>query len=156
MGSPLVQTGCQCGTRGSLQKFDSAAAWPARQAAARHKYADLARGTIRLTGIAFVAAACTLDARSVQAEVTMLDRRRFAQLLGATALSACGQVIPDMSWPVLVGNAFAQDARPPVARGAYLIKNGAVVTVDPSLGTLPRADVLVRDGRIEAIGADLS
>jgi 5-methylthioadenosine/S-adenosylhomocysteine deaminase len=80
----------------------------------------------------------------------MLDRRRFAQLVGATALTACGPP------PALIGNAFAQDARPLVARGAYLIKGGAVVTVDPGLGTLPRADVAVRDGRIEAIGADLS
>ena len=30
------------------------------------------------------------------------------------------------------------------------------MTVDPNLGTLPRADVLVRDGRIEAIGPDLA
>jgi 5-methylthioadenosine/S-adenosylhomocysteine deaminase len=80
----------------------------------------------------------------------MLNRRTFAQLAGATALTACG------SPPALIGNALAQDARPLVARGAYLIKGGAVVTVDPGLGTLPRADVAVRDGRIEAVGADLS
>ena len=43
-----------------------------------------------------------------------------------------------------------------MARGNYLIKNGAVITVDPALGVLPRADVHVRDGRIEAIGPDLT
>ena len=42
------------------------------------------------------------------------------------------------------------------ARGNYLIKNGAVITVDPALGVLPRADVHVRNGRIEAIGPDLA
>ena len=33
-------------------------------------------------------------------------------------------------------------------RGTYLIKGGAVITVDPAIGTLPKADVLVRDGVI--------
>ena len=41
-------------------------------------------------------------------------------------------------------------------RGTYLIKNGAVITVDPARGVLPRADVLVRDGQIERIGPDLT
>ena len=69
----------------------------------------------------------------------MLTRRTFARLLGATALGSAVQS----------GFAVAQGAPAPVPRGTYLIKNGAVVTVDPALGTLPRADVLVRDGRIE-------
>jgi len=42
-----------------------------------------------------------------------------------------------------------------VHRGDYLIRNGAVITVDPDRGTLPKADVLVRDGEIQEIGADL-
>ena len=41
-------------------------------------------------------------------------------------------------------------------RGDYLIKGGAVITVDPARGTLPKADVLVRDGEISEIGADLA
>jgi 5-methylthioadenosine/S-adenosylhomocysteine deaminase len=36
-----------------------------------------------------------------------------------------------------------------------LIRAGYIVTVDPELGDLPRADVLVEDGRISAIGPDL-
>jgi cytosine/adenosine deaminase-related metal-dependent hydrolase len=39
--------------------------------------------------------------------------------------------------------------------GTYLFKNGAVITVDPKIGTLPQADVLVRNGAIEAVGPDL-
>jgi cytosine/adenosine deaminase-related metal-dependent hydrolase len=39
--------------------------------------------------------------------------------------------------------------------GTYLFKNGAVVTVDPKIGTLSKADVLVRNGAIEAVGPDL-
>ena len=77
----------------------------------------------------------------------MLNRRTFAKLLGATALSGCGAA-------GFIARAAAQTA--PVPRGSYLIRNGAVVTVDPALGTLPRADVLVRDGRIERIGPDLA
>ena len=76
----------------------------------------------------------------------MVNRRTFAKLLGATALSGCGFAV----------RVIAQDARLPISRGTYLIKGGAVVTVDPALGTLPRADVLVSQGRIEAIGVDLS
>jgi len=41
------------------------------------------------------------------------------------------------------------------SRGSYLIKGGAVITVDPTLGTLPKADVLVRGGAIVDVGADL-
>jgi len=40
-------------------------------------------------------------------------------------------------------------------RGDYLIKGGAVITVDAALGTFPEADVLVRDGAIERVGPDL-
>ena len=36
-------------------------------------------------------------------------------------------------------------------RGVFLITNGALITVDPALGVLPRADILVRAGRIEQI-----
>ncbi len=41
-------------------------------------------------------------------------------------------------------------------RGPYLIKGGAVITVDPAIGTLPKADVLVRDGVIVSVGPTLS
>ena len=41
------------------------------------------------------------------------------------------------------------------SRGSYLIKGGAVITVDPELGTLPEADILVRNGTIEQVGVDL-
>jgi 5-methylthioadenosine/S-adenosylhomocysteine deaminase len=74
----------------------------------------------------------------------MLTRRAFAKSLSATALTGLGA-------PAFIGSAGAQ-----VSRGSYLIKSGAVVTVDPALGTLPRADVLVRDGRIESVGPDIA
>jgi 5-methylthioadenosine/S-adenosylhomocysteine deaminase len=41
-------------------------------------------------------------------------------------------------------------------RGSYLVKGGAVISVDPALGTLPRADILVRDGAIVSVGPALS
>jgi len=43
-----------------------------------------------------------------------------------------------------------------VSRGNYLIKTGAVITVDPALGTFPTADVLVRNGAIAGVGPDLT
>jgi 5-methylthioadenosine/S-adenosylhomocysteine deaminase len=76
----------------------------------------------------------------------MFTRRAFSKFMGATVLGcgcAGGFVVP-------------AKAQAPLARGVYLIKNGAVITVDPTLGTLPRADVLVRNGRIEAVGRELS
>ncbi len=78
----------------------------------------------------------------------MLNRRRFTKLLSAAAVGG-------LAAPASIGPSFAQGAAPLVARGNYLIKNGAVVTVDQA-GVLPRADVHVRDGRIEAVGPDLS
>jgi 5-methylthioadenosine/S-adenosylhomocysteine deaminase len=44
----------------------------------------------------------------------------------------------------------------PVSRGTFLIRGGAVVTVDPELGTLPKADVFVRDGIISEVGPELA
>jgi 5-methylthioadenosine/S-adenosylhomocysteine deaminase len=43
-----------------------------------------------------------------------------------------------------------------VQRGSYLIKGGAVITVDPTIGTLPKADILVRDGIIVSVEPTLS
>src|SRR3954462_11675009 len=79
----------------------------------------------------------------------MLTRRPRAKFWGAAALGG--------GMPLgLAARAIAQSAAAPRPRGAYLIKNGAVVTVDEALGTLPRDDVLVRDGRIARIGPDLA
>lgn len=78
----------------------------------------------------------------------MLNRRTFTCLLGATALAG-------VAAPAIVSPAIAQGTPPAGARGTYLIRNGAVITVDKA-GVLPRADILVRDGRIEAVGPDLA
>lgn len=40
-------------------------------------------------------------------------------------------------------------------RAEYLIKGGAVVSVDPEIGVLPRGDVHVRDGAIVSVGREL-
>jgi 5-methylthioadenosine/S-adenosylhomocysteine deaminase len=79
----------------------------------------------------------------------MITRRAFGKLMGATALGCgCGAA-------GFIAPAATQGASAP-ARGVYLIRNGAVITDDPALGTLPRADVLVRNGRIEAVGPGLT
>src|SRR5262249_4439631 len=82
----------------------------------------------------------------------MLTRRTFAKFMGTTALSGCaGGGAGVMGQPV----AQSASASAAVTRGTYLIRNGSVVTVDPTLGVRLRADVLVRQCRIEAIGTDL-
>ena len=53
----------------------------------------------------------------------MLDRRTFAKFAGATALSG-------LSAPALIAPSFAQATAPLLPRGNYVIKNGAVITVD--------------------------
>ena len=40
-------------------------------------------------------------------------------------------------------------------RGDYLIRDGAIVSVDPSVGDLTRGSILVRDGLIVDVGADV-
>jgi 5-methylthioadenosine/S-adenosylhomocysteine deaminase len=47
------------------------------------------------------------------------------------------------------------DNRPSVDRGEYLIRGGAVLSMDPRLGTLPAADVLIGGGSIVDVGPDL-
>src|SRR4051812_5874375 len=84
---------------------------------------------------------------------SMVTRRHFGKLLGATALGA-------VAGPGLMSQAFAQAAsRPPSkapARGTYLIRNGSVITVDPARGVMLRGDVLVRNGVIEQVGQGIA
>jgi cytosine/adenosine deaminase-related metal-dependent hydrolase len=42
-----------------------------------------------------------------------------------------------------------------MAKDRLLIRGGTVITIDPSLGDFDRADVLVEDGKIVAVGPDL-
>jgi 5-methylthioadenosine/S-adenosylhomocysteine deaminase len=84
-------------------------------------------------------------------EAIMLTRRTFAKFMGASTLASCGYAAP-----AFIAQTVAQPASMSISRGTYLIKNGAVITVDATIGVLPRGDVLVRNGRIEAIGANLS
>jgi 5-methylthioadenosine/S-adenosylhomocysteine deaminase len=82
----------------------------------------------------------------------MLTRRTFAKFVGTTALGGCAGGAPGMTAEPVAQRAPAAA----VARGSYLIKNGAVVTVDRALGVFPRADVLVRNGRIDGVGPELA
>ena len=41
------------------------------------------------------------------------------------------------------------------ARGDFVIRDAYVITMDPALGDMPGADLLVRDGRIAALGKDV-
>src|SRR5262245_58670420 len=78
----------------------------------------------------------------------MMNRRRFTGLIGATTVNI-------LAAPALVPPASAQTPAPSLPRGNYLIRNGAVITVDAA-GVLPRADVHVSNGRIEAVGPNLN
>jgi 5-methylthioadenosine/S-adenosylhomocysteine deaminase len=76
----------------------------------------------------------------------MVTRRNFGKILGTAALAGLASPVS----PALAQRA-PKSASTPRSRGTYLIRNGAVLTVDPALGLLPRGDVLVRNGRIEQV-----
>jgi 5-methylthioadenosine/S-adenosylhomocysteine deaminase len=88
----------------------------------------------------------------------MLSRRSFAKFIGATSLAGCACTAQTgfLAQAVAQTNQAANQPPRPGARGTYLIKNGAVITADATLGVLPRADVLIRDGAIEKVGENLS
>ena len=96
-------------------------------------------------------AAGNLARRRTGRQASCSIRRTFAKLLSASALTGGFSAVSSSRV-----KAQSAPAATPVARGTYLIKNGAVITVDPAQGVLPRADVLVRAGSIEAIGSDLA
>lgn len=73
----------------------------------------------------------------------MITRRTLAKSLGV-ALAASATTTGGAS-------ADTEHSR----RGRYLVRDGAVVTVDEALGVLPRADVLIDDGEIIGVGRDL-
>lgn len=80
----------------------------------------------------------------------MLNRRAFTRFLGLSGVCACAAPGGFMA------SAVAQSAPEAPSRGSFLIKYGAVITCDPAIGTLARADVLVRDGAIERVAPDIS
>jgi 5-methylthioadenosine/S-adenosylhomocysteine deaminase len=88
----------------------------------------------------------------------MLSRRSFAKFIGATSLAGCACTAQTgfLAQAVAQTNQAANQPPRAGARGTYLIKNGAVITADATLGVLPRADVLIRDGAIEKVGENLS
>lgn len=75
---------------------------------------------------------------------TVWTRREALGLLGAAAAST------------VAGRAGAGQAPAGAGSEEYLIRGGQVVTVDAQLGTLARADVLLRGGVIQAVGQNLS
>jgi len=77
---------------------------------------------------------------------TTLTRRSF--LGGAAALAVAGG--GDAAGAVESRGTF----KLPV-RGDFVIRSGYVMTMDPALGDMPRADVHVKDGAIVAVGSGL-
>lgn len=73
----------------------------------------------------------------------------------STVLRGRGGDAPPL--PELESDADRRTAgRSPGGRGGYLIKSGAVVSVDREIGILPRGDVRVRDGEIMEVGEELA
>lgn len=73
-----------------------------------------------------------------------LDRRT---LLKFSALAGAGMALPSL--------ATAATTPPTAASSHLLIRHATVLTMDPKLGELPDADVLIQNGMIVAVGKDL-
>jgi len=53
--------------------------------------------------------------------------------------------------------AYPKKAKPKTpGRGHYLLKGGALISVDPKIGTVPRADVEIKGGKIVKVGRNLA
>ncbi len=64
----------------------------------------------------------------------------------AVAIASTWVASPPVVFCGFVCQGFAMsDDFPGKPRGTYLIQGGAVISLDPTIGTLPRADVLIRD-----------
>lgn len=75
---------------------------------------------------------------------SLLSRRQL--LINGLSLAAASSV---------VGCASPRASAPGAERGVYLLHGGYVLSMDPAIGDLERGDVLVRDGRIAALGVAL-
>ena len=81
----------------------------------------------------------------------MFTRRSLGKTFGL--LGACGCVASGR----MLAEAVAQVEPRASGRGdALLIKNAAVISMDPKIGVLPRGDVLIRSGTIRAVGENLA
>ena len=76
---------------------------------------------------------------------TGLDRRTLLKL---SAVAGAAIALPAM--------ASAEDATPASASAHLLIRHATVLTMDPNLGELPDADVLIDNGKIIAVGKGLA
>lgn len=81
------------------------------------------------------------------------SRRNFSKIIGVGALASFAG--PLFSTTAL-GKPSRISSKKQIKRGLYLIKNAAVITVDPGIGTLPNADILIRNGIIERVGQNLT
>ncbi|WP_206667013.1 amidohydrolase family protein [Stutzerimonas nosocomialis] len=68
----------------------------------------------------------------------------------------CFSIIPSLASGVLVSALLAFFSPLQAQPRAVLIEGAQVMSLDPQLGDLPRADVLLRDGRIVEVGEGLS
>jgi 5-methylthioadenosine/S-adenosylhomocysteine deaminase len=82
------------------------------------------------------------------------SRRDFLKVSTATAIAAAGTNF--LSTPAAAAQAKddpPSDSGKPGSR--YIIRNGAVMSMDPSVGDFPKGDVLVEGKKIVAIGTNL-
>lgn len=85
--------------------------------------------------------------RDICGEVFHRPRVSRRGLFGAAGALAATGLISD-----LTPDAIAQTPTPLPTRGEFIIRNAYVLSVDPTIGDIPRGDIHVRGGDIVAIG----
>lgn len=86
-----------------------------------------------------------MDTGAFVPDTASLDRRTLLKL---SAVAGAGLALPSMA-------CAAQPGTPPPSTH-LLIRHATVLTMDPTLGELPDADVLINNGKIIAVGKDLA
>ena len=84
---------------------------------------------------------------------TQLDRRDFLKTSTATAAVAAGMSLFDARPAAAHGDGPPRDTGQPGRR--YVIRNGHVMSMDPTVGDIVRGDVLVEGKKIVAVGRNL-
>lgn len=77
-----------------------------------------------------------------------IARRRLLEGVGAVAMLAAVR-------PVRATAAIANGNRADTTRGEFVVRDAAVLTMDPALGDLAHGDIHVRNGAIVAVGPNL-
>ena len=111
---------------------------------------DMPQARTNLDAIEAAAAQGGGDARLLRGRECHADQRRSEETGLTDASGRAGRQ------PSTRAHAIVEAAQRRPMSERTLIKDAIVLTLDPDIGELPRADILIEDGKIAAVGPNLS